>query len=78
MAEAQMPQEREYSLMITSTNHMSPTTKKAHWTCSTTGKMWTITTAHLTGGVETIQLKVMSILETNTMMEQTWVITKAL
>jgi hypothetical protein len=37
-----------------------PQIRKAHWTCSTTRKMWTITATHLTAEVETIQLKVMS------------------
>jgi hypothetical protein len=41
-------------------------------------KMWTIKVAHLKVGVEAIQLKVMSTCETNTMTEQTWVVTKAL
>jgi hypothetical protein len=45
---------------------------------STTRKMWTTTTTHLKTGVETSQLKVTSTLEMNTMMEQTWVVTKAL
>jgi hypothetical protein len=54
-----------------------PQTRKAHWTCSTTRKMWTVTGTHLTTGVETIQLKVMSTWETNTMTKQTWVVTKA-
>jgi 1,2-phenylacetyl-CoA epoxidase PaaB subunit len=40
--------------------------------------MWTIKAAHLKAEVETIQLKVMSTCEMNTMAEQTWVITKAL
>jgi hypothetical protein len=42
------------------------------------GKMWTNKAAHLTAGVETIQLNAMSTRERNTMTEQTWVITKAL
>jgi hypothetical protein len=54
--------------MITSKTH-SP---------STTRKMWTITTTDLKIGVETSQLKVISTLEMNTMMEQTWIVTKAL
>jgi hypothetical protein len=40
--------------------------------------MWTTTATHLKTGVETSQLKVTSTLEMNTMIEQTWVITKAL
>jgi hypothetical protein len=40
--------------------------------------MWTIKAAYLTTGVETLQLKDMTIWETNTMMEQAWVVTKAL
>jgi hypothetical protein len=40
--------------------------------------MWIIKAAHLKAGIETIQLKVISTSETNTMMEQTWVITKTL
>jgi hypothetical protein len=40
--------------------------------------MWTIKATHLKAGVETMQLKVMSTWKTNTMMEQTWVVTKAL
>jgi hypothetical protein len=39
--------------------------------------MWTTTTTHLKTGVEISQLKVTSTLETNIMMEQTWVVTKA-
>jgi hypothetical protein len=40
--------------------------------------MWTTTATHLKTGVETSQLKVTSTPETNIMMKQTWVITKAL
>jgi hypothetical protein len=54
-----------------------PQTRKAHWTCSIIGKMWTTTSTHFTAGVETIQLKVMSTWEMNTMTKQTWVATKA-
>jgi hypothetical protein len=43
-----------------------------------TRKIWTIKAAHQKTGLETIQLKVMTTREMNTMMEQTWVITKAL
>jgi hypothetical protein len=40
--------------------------------------MWITTVTHLKIGVETSQLKVTSTLETNTMTEQTCVVTKAL
>jgi hypothetical protein len=40
--------------------------------------MWTTTATHLKTGVETSQLKVTSTPKMNTMMEQTWVVTKAL
>jgi hypothetical protein len=40
--------------------------------------MWTTIATHLKTGVETSQLKVTSTLEMNTMIEQTWVVTKAL
>jgi hypothetical protein len=40
--------------------------------------MWTIKVTHLKAGVETIELKVVSTREMNTMTEQTWVVTKAL
>jgi hypothetical protein len=39
--------------------------------------MWTIKEAHQKTGVETIQLKVVTTQEINTMTEQTWVVTKA-
>jgi hypothetical protein len=39
--------------------------------------MWTIKAAHQKTGVETIQLKVVTTQEINTMTEQTWVVTKA-
>jgi hypothetical protein len=45
---------------------------------STTRKMWTTTATDLKRGVETSQLKVTSTPVTNTMTEQTWVVTKAL
>jgi hypothetical protein len=54
--------------MITSKTH-SP---------STIRKMWITSATHLKIGVETSQLKVTSTLETNIMIEQTWVATKAL
>jgi hypothetical protein len=53
------------------------TTSKTH-SPSTTRKMWTTTATDIKTGVETSQVKVTSTLEMNTMMEQTWVVTKAL
>jgi hypothetical protein len=41
-------------------------------------KMWIARVTHLKTGVETNQLKVTSTPVMNTMMEQTWVVTKAL
>jgi hypothetical protein len=52
-------------------------TSKIH-SPSTTRKMWTTTATDLKTGVETSQLKVTSTLETNIMMEQTWIVTKKL
>jgi hypothetical protein len=45
---------------------------------STTRKIWITMVTHIKTGVETNQLKVTSTPVINTMMEQTWVITKAL
>jgi hypothetical protein len=57
--------------MITSKTH-SPSATRKIW--ATTA--WVTMATHLKTGVEINQLNVTSILEMNTMMKQTWVVTK--
>jgi hypothetical protein len=60
---------REKSARENPLNTRNPTNKEGSLDMFHNKKMWTIKVVHLKVGVETIQLKVMSTCETNTMTE---------
>jgi hypothetical protein len=64
--------------MITNTNHMSPTNKEGSLDMFHNRKNMDHHTNPSQNRGRTIQLKVMSMLETITMTEQTWIINKGL